>query len=101
MLAVARSLTSRTSQREMSSRAVITCPLSKNFALITREDRAGTYRAEPTVVGWVNARTMFLSMGTLYAPCDSFPLWRRDGLARSTDYFAYVDAARRRGVLNP
>ena len=81
--------------------AVITCPLSKDFALITRQDRQGTYRAEPTVVGWVNARTMFLSMGILYAAGETFLLTRSRGLAQSSDYFAYLDAARRRGILNP
>jgi hypothetical protein len=82
--------------------AVITCPLSKDFALITRQDRQGTYHAEPTVVGWVNVRTMFLSMGILYAAGETFLLTRRSGeVGHSSDYFAYVDAARRRGILNP
>jgi Protein of unknown function (DUF4238) len=79
----------------------ITFPLSKELALISRKDRQGTYRAEAAVVAWVNSRTMFLSMGMVLAPSDSFLLMRRNEVARSTDYFSYVDASRRRGILNP
>jgi hypothetical protein len=82
---------------------VITCPISKSLALITRDDgRQGTYQAVEMVVAWVNARTHLLSLGTLYSASEDFLLLRSGGrIGCSTDYFAHVERMRHAGVLNP
>ncbi|MDP9224637.1 MAG: DUF4238 domain-containing protein [Actinomycetota bacterium] len=80
----------------------ITFPLTKDLALITRDDgRPGTYLAVPHVVAWVNARTHLGSLGVIYSSSEDFLLLRADGLGHGLDYFAYVEEMRRRGVVNP
>ncbi len=80
----------------------ITFPLSKGLALITRDDRHGTYEAVEQVVAWVNTRTLFASLGMLYFADDGFLLSRADGsMWRGEDYFAYVDRERRAGNPTP
>src|SRR3989304_6060987 len=69
----------------------VTVPLSKDLALITRTDgRTGTYEAVNHVVGWVNSRTYFFSLGKLYSPSQDFLFLRRGGnqLGRGSEYFA-------------
>lgn len=80
----------------------ITFPLNTELALITREDRHGTYNAERRVVAWVNSRTLFNSMGSVYWHGDQFFLERSRGrVGTSSNYFSYVEKARRRGVKLP
>ncbi len=80
----------------------ITFPLSKDLALITRDDRQGTYEAVDFVVAWVNTRTLFASLGMLYFATDDFLLLRGDGsMWHGVDYFAYIEHARRGGIPTP
>jgi hypothetical protein len=81
----------------------ITFPVNKAQALISyRGARRGNCTATDTVVGHVNMRTLQLSMGLVFHASPNFFLRRRNGqIAQGTDYFAYVEQARRRGVVRP
>jgi hypothetical protein len=82
---------------------VVTFPLSKDLALITRDDgRVGTYQAIDEVVAWVNSRTHLFSLGTLYSASEDFLLLReKNEIGHSSDYFSYVEHARNEGIENP
>lgn len=80
----------------------VTFPLNSQLALITRNDRQGTYQAARAVVALVNSRTFFHSMGTAYWIGGVFLLARANGqIGSSSDFFAYVEEARRNGVEWP
>jgi hypothetical protein len=81
---------------------ILTFPLSNEVALITREDKHGTYEAIDEVVAWVNSRTVFGSMGLVYSESPDFLLLRADNsIGRSKDYLKYLNDAWSRGILNP
>ena len=81
----------------------VTFPLSKELALITRDDgRRETYQATDEVVAWVNSRTHLFSLGTLYSASENFLLLRAGNeIGHSSDYFSYVQRARSEGIENP
>jgi len=82
--------------------SVLTFPLSKEVALITREDKHGTYEAVDEVVAWVNTRTSLGSMGLTYSESPDFLLLRADNsIGRSKDYLKYLNDAWSRGMLSP
>lgn len=82
--------------------STITFPLSSELALITRPDCQGTYKAEATVIAWVNIRTQFTSKGSLISSSPNFFLMRKGGaIGRSQDYFTYVRLARAAGFHHP
>jgi hypothetical protein len=82
---------------------IVTFPLSKELALITRNDgRRGTYQAVAKVVSGVNSRTHLGSRGTLYSASEDFLLLREQNqIGHSSDYFSYVERARSEGIENP
>jgi hypothetical protein len=80
----------------------IIAPLNKYFALITRTDgRRATFKAEREVVAWVNFRTLFLSLGSIYWSGQDFPLMRRGGFSWWSDYISFVRKWRRMGIERP
>jgi hypothetical protein len=81
---------------------VLTFPLSWEVALITREDKHGSYKAVDEVVAWVNTRTLFGSMGLTYSESPDFLLMKADNrIGRNKDYLKYLNEAWSRGILNP
>lgn len=79
----------------------LTFPLNKKLALITRpydrgQKRRYRYKATAEVVAWVNSRTYFRSLGTLYSASEDFGMLKKGNeIGRSTDYFAHVESMRR------
>ena len=82
--------------------SVLTFPLNRKVALITRENAQGTYKANDEVVAWVNTRTVFRSMGLIYSESSDFLLIKADNcIGRSKDYLEYLHDAWLRGILFP
>lgn len=81
----------------------ITFPVSKEVALVSHPKAgAGNVAARDEEVAHINSRTLHASMGLVMYGHDEFLLRRRDGGVRSSsDYFAYQDDARRRGIIRP
>jgi hypothetical protein len=81
----------------------VTVPVSRKAALVSYPAaRDGTIEATEEVVAHVNMRTLQLSMGLVFHSDDDFLLRRGSGvIARASEYFAYVQDARARGILRP
>ena len=81
----------------------VTFPVAKNLALVSYAD-AGRCNSTATdnIVAHVNMRTLQLSMGLVFHSATEFLLRRRSGEIRpASEYFNYVDRARRDGLVRP
>jgi len=81
----------------------ITFPVNKAQVLISYPGaRRANCTATDSVVAHVNMRTLQLSMGLVFHASPNFLLRRANRqIAQGTDYFAYVEQARRHGVVRP
>lgn len=91
-------------QQSLSSHDLeITFPVGRKAALISYPDaRDCTVQATDEIVARINARTLHLSAGLIFHAHDDFLLRRQAGDMRyGSEYIAYQQDARRRGILNP
>jgi restriction endonuclease S subunit len=78
-------------------------PVGRNAALVSHPHAgASTCNASDEIVAHVNMRTLQMSTGLVFHATEDFLLRRVSGeIAKGSDYFAYVQDARRRGVASP
>ncbi|MBW3660664.1 MAG: hypothetical protein KY397_03415 [Gemmatimonadetes bacterium] len=81
----------------------ITFPVGRNAALISYpESRDSTVEATEQIIAHVNSRTLHLSTGLVFHAHDDFLLRRKTGdIRQGSEYIAYQQEARRRGILKP
>ena len=81
----------------------VTFPISKAMAMVSYpEARSANHIATREIIAHINARTVFMSTGSLYFSHDHFWIEQSGGrVETSHDYFTYVKFSRLQGIEQP